>query len=53
MQEFIGQCFMLLIGTLGFIGFMMKRADKEGHIKKAAGRAAVRGGISIFKHLMK
>jgi hypothetical protein len=53
MQEFFGQLIICMICFLGFVGFLLKRTDKEGQIKKRAGQAAIRGGISLFKHLTK
>ena len=52
-SEFFGQFILFMLCVSGFVGMLLKRADQNGNVKKAAGRAAVRGGVSLFKHLTK
>jgi hypothetical protein len=53
MQDFFGQVLLFFVCICGFIGFLLKRADSSGKMKKAALKAGVRGGVSLFKHLTK
>lgn len=52
-SEFFFQLFLFWACMLGFIGHFLKKGDRDGRIGKAVGRATVRGGVSLFRRLMK
>jgi hypothetical protein len=51
--EFFWNALLLFIVISGFMGWLLKRTDKNGAIKGAAGRAAKRGGMHLLKRAFK
>ena len=51
--DFFFQFFLFWACILGLIGHFLKKNDTNGRIKTAAWRAGTRGGVSLFKRLMK